>query len=38
MNIINKFKLKWNKLWIRKDEFHSSLDMDIELILYMDES
>jgi len=26
---------KWNTLWIRKDEFHKSLDMDIEITRYM---
>lgn len=26
-------KLQWNRLWVRKDEFHSSLDMDVDAIL-----
>jgi hypothetical protein len=29
------FKLNWNKLWIRKNEFHSSLDMDIKMMMIM---
>ncbi len=29
-------KLFWYKLWIRKDEFHSSLDMDIHATMDMD--
>jgi hypothetical protein len=28
-------KLQWNRLWIRKDEFHSSLDMDINAMFEM---
>jgi len=30
-------KLHWSRLWIRKDEFHNSLDMDVEAILNMNE-
>jgi len=30
-------KNRWNKLWIRKDEFHSSLDLDGEAMGYMNE-
>ena len=30
-------KQKWNKLYIRKDEFHSSLDLDGEAMGYMNE-
>ena len=30
-------KLRWNKLWIRKDEFHSSLDMDASMMMHMNE-
>lgn len=26
----------WHQLWIRKDEFHHSLSMDIEAMIYMD--
>jgi len=29
--------LFWNRLWIRKDEFHSSLDLDTEAVSVMDE-
>jgi hypothetical protein len=29
--------LKWNRLWIRKNELDSSLDMDIEVMREMDE-
>jgi hypothetical protein len=29
--------LFWNRLWIRKDEFHSSLDFDIEAVSVMNE-
>jgi len=28
-------KLLWYKLWIRKDEFHKSLDLDINAMLVM---
>jgi len=28
-------RLLWCKLWIRKDEFHSSLEMDLEAMWYM---
>lgn len=27
----------WSKLWVRKDEFHSSLNLDVESMLYMNE-
>jgi len=27
----------WSKLWVRKDEFHSSLNLDAESMLYMNE-
>lgn len=30
-----KIKTPWNKLWLRDDEFHSSLDMDGEAMMYM---
>lgn len=30
-------KLWWYRLWIRKDEFHSSLDMDIDAMIYINE-
>ena len=30
-------KNRWNKLYIRKDEFHSSLDLDGEAMGYMNE-
>ena len=29
-------KLFWNKLWVRKNEFHSSLDIDGDAIVDMD--
>jgi len=32
MNITTKIILWWNRLWIRKDEFHKSLDMDFKLM------
>ncbi|PIR44297.1 hypothetical protein COV23_00400 [Candidatus Wolfebacteria bacterium CG10_big_fil_rev_8_21_14_0_10_31_9] len=28
-------KLQWNRLWVRKDEFHSSLNMDANAMLGM---
>jgi hypothetical protein len=31
----SKIRLFWNGLWIRKDEFHSSLDMDGEAMMHM---
>ena len=30
-------KNKWNKLWIRKDEFNNSLDMNGEMLIHMTE-
>ncbi len=27
--------LWWNRLWIRKDEFHRSLDLDVEAMFEM---
>ncbi len=27
----------WNRLWVRQDEFHPSLNMDVDLMLKMDE-
>jgi hypothetical protein len=29
------FVRKWNKLWIRKNEFDKTLDMDSEMMMYM---
>lgn len=29
--------LWWRKLWIRKDEFHSSLDVDAKAMVEMDQ-
>jgi hypothetical protein len=31
-------RLLWNKLFIRKDEFHHSLDMDVRAMMKMDDS
>ena len=31
ISIKNRLILFWNRLWIRKDEFHSSLDFNAEL-------
>ena len=28
-------KLQWDRLWVRKDEFHSSLNMDVNAMLGM---
>jgi len=28
-------KQKWNRLWIRKSEFHKSLDVDGTALMYM---
>ena len=30
--------LGWNRLWLRKDEFHSSLDMDSDAMFVMNKS
>lgn len=30
-----EIKLRWNKLWIRKNKFHKSLDLDSETMKYM---
>jgi len=29
------FKLWWHRLWIRKDEFHESLDINVKAVLTM---
>lgn len=31
-----KGRVWWNKLWIRKDEFHSSLNLDTDALLRLD--
>lgn len=28
-------RMSWRRLWIRRDEFHRSLDMDVDAMLYM---
>jgi hypothetical protein len=35
MRLKTRIKLWWDRLWIRKDEFHSSLDMNMEAMLEM---
>jgi len=30
--IVLRLKFWWNRLWIRKDEFHSSLDSDFRIM------
>jgi len=37
MFICSRIRLFWYRLWIRKDEFHISLDIDIEAMLTMNE-
>ncbi len=37
MNRRIKLRLWWNKLWIRKDEFHPSLNFDGEAYFEMNE-
>jgi len=37
MKLRTRIKIAWDKLWIREDEFHSSLDMDINSMLDMDD-
>lgn len=32
-----RLKIWWYRIFIRKNEFHSSLDMDIEAMMVMDE-
>lgn len=32
-----RIRLWWARLWVRKDEFHWSLELDDEAILYMDD-
>lgn len=31
-----KFRVWWNELWIRRDEFHESLSLDAEAQMYME--
>lgn len=33
-----RLKLWWNRLYFREDEFHSSLDMDVDALSVMDEA
>ena len=35
MKLYTKIRLWWNKFFIRKDEFHKSLNMDINAMLEM---
>ena len=35
MRLKSRIKLAWDRLWIRKDEFHKSLNMDGMLMLEM---
>ncbi|PCI19827.1 hypothetical protein COB64_02930 [Candidatus Wolfebacteria bacterium] len=35
--IRGRLKLFWSRLWIRKNEFHSSLDMDVQFMFTMNE-
>ena len=37
MFIRSRIRLLWSHSYIRKDEFHSSLDMDIEALITMNE-
>ena len=37
MKLKNKIKLWWDRLWIRKDESHRSLDMDVDIMLDLSE-
>lgn len=37
MKLSTRVRLLWHRLWIRKDEFDKSLDIDLEAIIYMDE-
>lgn len=32
-----RIKLAWDRLWIRKNEFHSSLSLDDEVLFVMNE-
>ena len=36
MKLRTKLRLWWYQLWIRKDEFHYSLNMDMRLMMDMD--
>mgnify|MGYP001176861959 CR=1 FL=1 len=33
----SRIRLFWSRLWIRKNEFHQSLDIDVEAMLTMNE-
>lgn len=35
MFVRSRIRLFWSRLWIRKDEFHQSLDIDAEAMLTM---
>jgi len=37
MKLTTRIKLFWDRLWIRKDEFHKSLNMDVMAMLDMNE-
>lgn len=35
--IVSSIRLRWHRLWIRKDEFHSSLENNMEVIWHLEE-
>ena len=37
MKIRTKVGLQWKRLWIRKDEFHSSLNIDVAGVVDMND-
>lgn len=37
MFIRSRIRLFWSRLWIRENEFHQSLDIDVEAMLTMNE-
>lgn len=32
-----RIRQSWYRLWIRKDEFHRSLDLDADYLMYLDD-
>ena len=36
MKFTSRMRLFWAQMWVRKDEFHRSLDIDMEAMMQMD--
>lgn len=34
--IVSAIRLRWHRLWVREDEFHTSLNMDTATMIHLD--